>query len=126
MSDHLVAEMDLMKIMFQKGTYPAKCPSKDETKEPNIKNISCSGQLFQNFKREESFPVGCVPPAFLIPGGSTYSDPLDRDPSLDRDPWTGRPHKTETPSEGSWNQGHRPPEGKFCTWDKAAKDEVTS
>ena len=88
MFDHPVAEMDLMKIIYQNGNFSAKCPSKDETKEPKVKNISCSGQLFQNFKREESFPLGCVPPAILIPGGL---------PTVI--PWTETPLWTETPGQ---------------------------
>ena len=76
--------------------------------------------------QQESIPVGCVPPAFLIPGEgiSPYRDlpiqitTLDTDPSgqrpfLDRDsPGRNMGPGTETPLEG--------------TWDQAVRQEVTS
>ena len=57
--------------------------------------------------KQESIPVGCPPPAFLIRGGLPTEPP----------PWT------ETPPEGTWDQGQRPPEG---IWDQTARQGVTS
>ena len=56
--------------------------------------------------------MGYILPTFLILGGLLDKDPLDRDPL-----WT------ETPLGGTWDQGHRPPEG---TWDEAPRQEVIS
>ena len=47
---------------------------------------------------EESIPVGCVPPAFLIPGVSLRRPALEKDPPLERDtPLEGDPPRTEIP-----------------------------
>ena len=79
MFDHHVAGMDLMKIMFQKGKYPAKCPSKDETKEPKIKYISCSGQLFQNLKRRRKVSIRMCTTRFSDSRGVSLQRPLQKD-----------------------------------------------
>ena len=63
----------------------------------------------------------CVPPTFLIGGGSPYRDDLPvRDPlppSGQRPtPWTDTP-------PGTWTRDRDPPKG---TWDEVARQEVTS
>ena len=62
--------------------------------------------------KQESIPVGCVPPNFLILGRSLYRGPPDRDPQtktpLDRDPFDRDP-LTETPMTESPPPRQRPP-----------------
>ena len=81
--------------------------------------------MFPNHLHEklDSIPVGCVLPASDSGGG------FPRDPR-DKDPPTGQiPSWTETPLQGTSNQGQRtplPPPPQKETWDQAARQEETS
>ena len=83
-----------------------------------LKLIFCTGfklQYFSHFAqhlyfkyKQETIPVGCVPPAFLILGGGL---PVETP-------------QTETPwKEPGTRDRDPPPEG---TWDQAARQKVTS
>ena len=88
--------------------------------------------------KQESIPVGCVPPVLhrtegvSIWGVSLTETPLDRDPpgqrppgqrpSMDRDP-PGQKHPMDRDPPRQRTPTPRPPEG---TWDQAAGQEVTS
>ena len=75
----------------------------------------------KTYYKQESIPVGCVPPAFLILEGlptdpprqrSNWTEtppgkrPLDKDP-LDRDPWNDHVTRGRDPLEGTWDQATR-------------------
>ena len=63
------------------------------------------------FTKQESIPVGCIPPTFLILGGGG---------SLQRPLWT-ETYQTEPPGQRPTKQrpsGQRPLEG---TWDQAVR-----
>ena len=94
------------------------------------------GEKNQYSLKQESILVGCIPPAFLIPGESPYRDPPGERPPQERDPpgeTPGerppgggppgqRPPDRDLP-EGTWDQEQRPLKG---TWDQAARQEVIS
>ena len=73
--------------------------------------------------RQESIPLGCIPPSLHCTGA------LDREPSGQRFPWTENPPRknmrpgTETPWKEHGARDRGPLEG---TWDQAARQEVTS
>ena len=54
--------------------------------------------LLNLHRKQESIPVGCVPPAFLIPGG--LPNPLETDPLCRQTPWRQTPTPVGRPPVG--------------------------
>ena len=59
--------------------------------DPHIKIMYSLTKCQQSYLKQESIPVGCLPPVFLIPGADLPPPP------------EGRPY----PQEGTWDQAAR-------------------